>query len=109
MKHAGAEALDRLEGLLGALRALDLLTEKSRGVFYLKSKAFLHFHEDPAGLFADVRAADGAGFDRIKVDEAAGAAELIARLRQAPAEGREAVDPASAGEKSYGYLPRLID
>jgi hypothetical protein len=24
----------------------------------LKSKAFLHFHEDPAGVFADVRVGD---------------------------------------------------
>ncbi|HEY2989099.1 MAG TPA: hypothetical protein VGL11_15310 [Candidatus Binatia bacterium] len=24
-------------------------------MFYLKSKAFLHFHDDPAGIFADVK------------------------------------------------------
>ena len=27
------------------------------GVFYLKSRAFLHFHDDPSGVFADVRLA----------------------------------------------------
>jgi hypothetical protein len=45
----------------------------------LRSQAFLHFHEDPAGLFADVRAVGG-GFDRIKVDEAVGVAELLRRV-----------------------------
>ena len=87
MKHAGAEALDRLEGLLDAVRALGLLKEKSRGVFYLKSKAVLHFHEDPAGLFADVRAADGRGFERLKVDGIAGRAALLERLGEIPLSG----------------------
>jgi hypothetical protein len=80
MKHAGAAALDRLEGMLAAARASGALREKGRGVFYLKSRAFLHFHEDPAGLFADVRAADGPGFDRLKVDEPSGRAALLERL-----------------------------
>jgi hypothetical protein len=55
MKHATPHALDRLEPLLTELRRHDGLKEKSRGVFYFKSKATLHFHEDPAGLFADFR------------------------------------------------------
>jgi hypothetical protein len=58
MKHAAAPALDRLEPLLAMVRRDDRLKEKSRGVFYFKSKAVLHFHEDPAGLFADFRAKD---------------------------------------------------
>jgi hypothetical protein len=80
MKHATAAALDQLVPLLEALRAQPALREKSRGVFYVKSKAFLHFHEDPAGLFADVRAADGRDFDRFKVDDAAGAQALLAQV-----------------------------
>jgi hypothetical protein len=56
MKHATAGALDRLEPLLAKVRRHGRLKEKSRGVFYFKSKAVLHFHEDPAGLFADFRA-----------------------------------------------------
>jgi hypothetical protein len=82
MKHAGAAALDRLEGLLEAVRALGLLSEKSRGVFYRRSRAALHFHEDPAGLFADVRAGDGAEFERIKADEPRGQAALLDRLAE---------------------------
>ena len=68
MRHARGEDLDRLEALLGRLRALPLLKEKSRGVFYLKGRAFLHFHADPAGLFADVR--QGGAFVRLSVGDA---------------------------------------
>lgn len=81
MRHARPPALDRLEPLLTQLRSLAGLKEKSRGVFYWKSKAFLHFHEDPAGLFADVRDASGQDFDRFKVDEAAGARALLEAVR----------------------------
>jgi hypothetical protein len=77
MRHARPEDLDRLEPLLARLRALPALREKSRGVFYWKSRAFLHFHADPAGLFADVRAPGGADFIRLQVDEAAGADRLV--------------------------------
>ena len=64
MRHATPAALDDLEELLARLRELPGLTERSRGTFYRKSKAFLHFHEDPAGLFADVRF--GADFERFR-------------------------------------------
>ncbi len=83
MKHAGSAALDRLEPLLARLRALGGLKEKGRGVFYLKSRAFLHFHEDPTSLYADVRALDGADFDRLKIDGDATAAALVARAAAA--------------------------
>lgn len=79
MKHAGEAALDQLDPLLAALRAaFPPLVEKKRGVFYLKSKAFLHFHEDPAGLFADVRDATGKDFERIDVTGEAGRTRLLA-------------------------------
>ena len=55
MRHATTSALDKLEPLLAKLRQHAALKEKSRGVFYLKSRAVLHFHEDSAGLFADLR------------------------------------------------------
>ncbi|MEO8812159.1 MAG: hypothetical protein ABI376_04510 [Caulobacteraceae bacterium] len=79
MKHAGPAALDRLEPLLGRIRALGVLQEKTRGCFYLKSKAFLHFHEDSAGLFADVREENGA-FQRFKVDDPGSQTDLLRRL-----------------------------
>ena len=66
MKHAGAAALYGLADLLNQIRVMTGIKEKSLGVFYLKSKSFLHFHEDPAGLFADLRA--GADFVRYSVN-----------------------------------------
>jgi hypothetical protein len=80
MKHAGQDALDALEDLLVQLRALGGMREKSRGVFYLRSMAFLHFHEDPTGLYADLRA--GADFERFKVDALGQQEELVQSVRE---------------------------
>jgi hypothetical protein len=55
MKHASAAALHRLAPLLEKLRAVPGLVERKPGTFYHRSNAFLHFHEDPAGLFADAK------------------------------------------------------
>ena len=79
MKHAGPKALDAIGPLLERLRVLEGLREKTRGIFYLKSRAFLHFHEDPTGLYADIRTPDGADFDRLKLDGAEAEAALVAR------------------------------
>jgi hypothetical protein len=65
MRHATAAALQSLSELLEQIRIKDGIREKKLGVFYRKSKAFLHFHEDLAGLFADL--ADGTGFNRYPV------------------------------------------
>jgi hypothetical protein len=54
MKHAGGEALNRLEPLLAQIRLLPRLKERRRGLFYLRGRSLLHFHEDPGGLFADL-------------------------------------------------------
>jgi hypothetical protein len=66
MKHAGAATLDALEDVLVALRARGC-KETHRGVFYRNGRAWLHFHEDPAGLFADVRFGDE--WERLRVSE----------------------------------------
>jgi hypothetical protein len=57
VKHAGKAALDALEPLLAAVRGAGIpnLIERSRGVFYRRGVAVLHFHEDEAGLFADLK------------------------------------------------------
>jgi hypothetical protein len=68
MRHARAEDLDRLEPLLARLRRMSALKEKSRGVFYRGSRAYLHFHEDASLLFADVRLGDD--FKRMAVSTA---------------------------------------
>ena len=81
MKHATAAALERVAGLLDRLRTKDGLREKQRGVFYRKSKPFLHFHEDPAGLFADL--STGAGFDRYPVNTPAEWENLLSAVDRA--------------------------
>ncbi|THD80875.1 MAG: hypothetical protein E7812_05510 [Phenylobacterium sp.] len=82
MRHARPEDLGPLERLLADLRALPGLTERSPGTFYRKARAFLHFHEDPKGLFADVRGPDDGPFERIDVTGAEGQAELLRVARE---------------------------
>ena len=82
MKHATAASLDRLEALLTAIRAQAVLMEKSRGVFYLRSRAMLHFHEDPAGLFADLRLTGD--WQRLPVNSLSEQATLMRELAKLP-------------------------
>ena len=82
MKHATAASLDRLEALLTAIRAQAVLMEKSRGVFYLRSPAMLHFHEDPAGLFADLRLTGD--WQRLPVNSFSEQAALMRELAKLP-------------------------
>jgi hypothetical protein len=81
MKHAGHAALDALGDLLVTVRARAGLREPRRGVFYRRGKAWLHFHEDKAGLFADLRA--GAEWRRFRVSDAEERADLIAAIDRA--------------------------
>lgn len=81
MKHAGPEALDLLEPVLVKLRKLEGLRERKRGAFYRGSSAFLHFHEDPAGFFADLKVADD--FVRFPVNSGAEVEKLLARAARA--------------------------
>ena len=67
MRHARAEDLVAIEPLLAEIRRDEDLTERSPGTFYRKSQAFLHFHDDPSGLFADVRLRPGDPFTRMRV------------------------------------------
>lgn len=83
MRHARDEDLDQLEELLIELRALDALTEKARGVFYLRSRAFLHFHADPSGMFADVRTDSAMDFLRVRVSTKAEQRRLLTSVRRA--------------------------
>jgi len=80
MKHAGQKTLDALESLLIQIRRYKSLKEKKRGQFYRKSSAFLHFHEDPEGLFADLRVGDG--WKRLPVTTKADCKVLLAELNK---------------------------
>jgi hypothetical protein len=78
MKHAGPDTFARLDGLIAAIRTRPGLVEKRPGVFYRRSQAFLHFHEDPAGVFADLR--EGGDWTRLRVSDAAEQSALLDRL-----------------------------
>ena len=65
--------------MLEEIRRVPGLTERSRGVFYRGSRAFLHFHEDPSGMHADVRFADD--FERYRVETGAEQEALLELLR----------------------------
>jgi len=78
MKHAAAGALEALGDLLVSLRARTGLVEKRPGIFYVKGRAFLHFHEDRAGLFADLR--DGGDWQRFPVNDPDECASLLAAV-----------------------------
>jgi len=78
MKHAGPSVLARISPLVEALRARPVLRERRPGVFELKSRAFLHFHDDPTGIYADVRLAEG--FVRLPVTSGAQQAHLLERI-----------------------------
>ncbi|HMF83727.1 MAG TPA: hypothetical protein VKI01_10670 [Acidimicrobiia bacterium] len=82
MKHVTIAGLTELDPLLGELRDVDGLEEKKRGVFYRGSRAFLHFHEDPTGFYADVRL-DGTEFERMRVSTKAERKRLLSRVRAA--------------------------
>jgi hypothetical protein len=86
MKHAGPDARGALEPILHEIRKLEGLKEKNRGTFYRGSNAFLHFHADPAGFFADLKI-DGE-FARFPVNTKS---EIAAMLRSA---NREINSPA---------------
>jgi len=81
MKHATPVALDALEPLLERIRAVDGLVERRRGVFYRRSSAFLHFHEDPAGFFADVKV--GPVWQRLPATTAGERRALLAAINRA--------------------------
>ena len=79
MKHAGPETIARLALLVAELRKLEPLREPKAGTFYRGSSAFLHFHEDAAGDFADLKI-DG-DWQRSRVVSARERAALLRRVR----------------------------
>jgi hypothetical protein len=77
VKHAGPAALDDLEDVLDPIRSIPGIRERSRGVFYWKGTAFLHFHEDPEGPFADLRT--WPGWTRVRVRTKGERRSLVSR------------------------------
>ena len=71
--------MDVIDDLLITVRRHAGLKEKKRGTFYYKSSGFLHFHEDPAGLFADLKV--GSNYRRFAVNTAAEQRGFLARVK----------------------------
>lgn len=81
MKHATKAALSKIEPLLQSIRQYASLKERTHGVFYFKGQAFLHFHEDPAGLFADLRI--DSDFQRLPVNSQIEKKALLSKIKEA--------------------------
>lgn len=79
MRHADAATLGALEALLEKLRSVPALREKKPGVFYVRSKPYLHFHQDPTGIFADVKLG-GVEFERFPVNTESEQRELLGQV-----------------------------
>lgn len=82
MRHASADDLVPIEPLVSELRALPGLVERTPGCFYRRSKAFLHFHDDPSGLYADVRLVPEQDFVRLRVQPRAEQQSLLRKVRR---------------------------
>jgi len=81
MRHITPGRLATIEPLLERLRGVDGLVERSTGVFYRRSRAFLHFHEDGDDIYADVRLG-GDDFDRRRVSTAREQDALVTAVRR---------------------------
>ncbi|MBI1213527.1 MAG: hypothetical protein GC190_18865 [Alphaproteobacteria bacterium] len=85
MKHACPAALDNLEDLLVEMRKCENLRERNRGSFYRAGRGFLHFHEDPEGLFADLKLSQDGDFTRFRVSTATERKRFLSAARKAAA------------------------
>ena len=85
MPRADAAALATLAPLLRQLRDIKGVREERPGIFYARRDAFVHFHEDANGLYADLKKPGGSGFDRYLLATPAQQRKLVddARLRAA--------------------------
>jgi hypothetical protein len=81
VRHITPVRLATMEDLLGQLRAVDGLVERTPGAFYFKSRGFLHFHEDGDDLYADVKLT-GDGFDRMRVTTKREQQALVTSVRR---------------------------
>jgi hypothetical protein len=82
VKHITREKLQDLQALLASLKTINGLREKTPGVFYRKSSAFLHFHEEGEQIFADIKL-DGKNFTRLPASTARQRQSLLMQIRLA--------------------------
>jgi N-acetylglutamate synthase-like GNAT family acetyltransferase len=82
MRHATSDDLVAIAPLLAELRTVGGLVERTPGTFYRRSRAFLHFHADEAGMYADIRL-EGDEFERVPVNSSAAQQALMRQVRLA--------------------------
>ena len=76
------------------------LKEVRRGVFYRRSKAFIHFHDDPSGLYADIRL--DKDFERYRVDTEDERLHLLNQIRMVLSPEAGLMPPAGPGGRAGG-------
>ena len=81
MKHAGPATLAAHEPFLRKVRRHPSLIERTPGSFYRKSTAYLHFHEDPSGIYADVKL-NFVDFTRVRATTPQEQAHLLALIAE---------------------------
>jgi hypothetical protein len=91
MRHATETDLLMVDRLLDDLRKIEGMTEKKTGIFYRKSRSFLHFHEDKGKLFADVRQGDD--FDRLPASTRTDQKKLLIAVKQVLAQPARRPEP----------------
>lgn len=87
------EIQKKLAPLLSVLRGYSVLREVREGSFHLDGKDFIHFHDEPDGLWADVRLAGG------RVRRSVADADAQADLLEEVGATLDAVERASAGRR----------
>src|SRR4030095_16717774 len=80
MRRAGTSALERIAPLLTQPRTYAALRERKPGHFFLGPQEVLHFHADPASVFADLRLSGR--FVRLPVGTPAEQADLLGRVAE---------------------------
>ena len=85
VRHATPADLEHIDHLLEALRSVGGLVEKKPGVFYRRARAFVHFHADPTGLYADARLHDD-DFVRLPVTTPTEQTRFLRQVRRAVGE-----------------------
>jgi len=98
-----SSTLEALAPLLAVLRAHSALQEVRPATFHLDGRGFVHFHEGPEGVFADVLLAKGRV--HMPVSSPAEQAELMERIDQVleSLERRERSRQRKGGKRQGSY------